>query len=117
MSKGDLKTFLDSATPETRKLAAQGFAGKTDSEISASMANEVEGVAELRLENKKVSPDGAVSFALAARDADDGKTRMREEIVLTFMNIGGEWKCNFGASAGNSVTTVQSGSDQIAPGK
>jgi hypothetical protein len=115
MSKGDLKALLDSATPETGKLAAQEYAGKTESEIAVSMANEIEGVADLPLQTKKVSPDGAVSFTLAARDSDDGKTKMHEEIVLTFVNVGGEWKCNFGASAGNSVTTIKDGANQSVP--
>ena len=92
MSKGDLKTLLASVTPETRKLLAQQYAGKPDSEVGASLVHETVGLAELPLGDKMIASDGSVTFRVAVEETDNGATKTRDEAVMSFQYIGGEWK-------------------------
>jgi RNA polymerase sigma factor (sigma-70 family) len=92
MSKGDAKTFLASLSPETQKSYAQRFEGKTESEIAALLSEEISQLQALRLDRKKVSVGGEVAFILYSEERDDGTTKTRDEAVMTFKNVGGEWK-------------------------
>ena len=92
MSKGDAKTFLASLSPETQKTYAQQFEGKTENEIATLLSEEIGQLPALRLDRKKVSADGEVGFVLNSHETDDGTTKTRDEAVMTFRKIGGEWK-------------------------
>jgi RNA polymerase sigma factor (sigma-70 family) len=96
MSKGDVKTFLSSATPEAQKLMAQQYAGKTESEIAVELAKELGELAELPLGDKKIATDGSVTFRITVHETDDGATKTHDEAVMTFEKVGGEWKYSLG---------------------
>ena len=108
MSKGDLKTLLASATPETQKLMAQQYAVKTDSEIASSLVHETLGLAELTLGDKMIASDGSVTFRITVQESDDGTTKTRAEAVMSFENVGGEWKYSLGPAANSSTNADQS---------
>jgi hypothetical protein len=92
MSKGDSKTFLASLSPETQKSYAQQFEGKTEDEIATMLSADIGQLPALRLDRKKVSANGEVGFVLNSQETDDGTTKTRDEAVMTFRKIGGEWK-------------------------
>jgi hypothetical protein len=92
MNKGDAKSFLTGLSPETRSIYSQQFEGKTDNEIATLLSKEISRLPALRLDRKKVSEGGEVAFVLYSEERDDGTTRSKDEAVLTFRNIGGEWK-------------------------
>jgi len=92
MSKGDVKTFLASLSPETQNDYAHRFEGKTESEIATLLSEEISQLPALRLDRKKVSGHGTVAFVLYSEERDDGTTKTRDEAVMTFKNIGGEWR-------------------------
>jgi hypothetical protein len=92
MNKGDAKSFLAGLSPETRSIYSQQFEGKTDNEIATLLSKEISRLPALRLDRKKVSEGGEVAFVLYSEERDDGTTRSKDEAVLTFRNIGGEWK-------------------------
>lgn len=92
MSNGDVKTFLASVTPEARKLLDREFRGKTDRDLAAWLTNGIAELAELPLDHKNVSADGAVTFTVVALERDEGNRKLRDETVMSFENINGEWK-------------------------
>ncbi len=92
MSKGDAKIFLAGLSPETQRIYAQRFGGKADSEIATLLSEEISQLPALRLDRRKVSNDGAVAFVLYSEERDNGSIKTRDEAVMTFKNIGGEWK-------------------------
>ena len=102
MSKGDLKAFLASATPETQKLLAQQYAGKPDSEVGSSLVHEIGGLTELPVSDKVIAADGSVTFRVAVEETDNGTTKTRDEAVMSFQNVGGEWKYSVLTPAGES---------------
>jgi hypothetical protein len=71
---------------------AQQFGGKPENEIAAQLSQEVAPVAALRLDRQEVAADGAVTFTLVSEQHDNGAVRTSERAVLTFRNVGGEWK-------------------------
>lgn len=102
MSQGDLKTLLAGVTPETRKLLAQQYGGKPESEIAASLIHETAGLKELPLRNKVVAADGTVTFRVAVEESDNGTVKTRDESLMSFENVGGEWKYSVLAAAGGA---------------
>jgi len=108
MSKGDLKTFLAGATPETQKLMAQQYAGKTDSEVASTLVHETDGLQELALGNKMIAADGSVTFRVTVQESDNGTTKTHDEAVMGFENVGGEWKYSLGTAANSSTNADQS---------
>ncbi len=92
MSKGDAKTFLASLTPETQRVYAQQFEGKTESEIAILLSEEIRQLPALRLDRKRVSADGKVTFVLYSEESDDGTTKTKDEAVMSFKHIGDAWK-------------------------
>jgi RNA polymerase sigma factor (sigma-70 family) len=92
MKQGDVTTFLASLSPEMQKSLAQQFGGKPENEIAAQLSQEVAPVAALRLDRQEVAADGAVTFTLVSEQHDNGAVRTSERAVLTFRNVGGEWK-------------------------
>jgi cell division protein ZapA (FtsZ GTPase activity inhibitor) len=92
MSKGDVKKFLASLSPATQRAYAQRFEGKTEDEMAAMLQDEIRGLPALRLDRKKGSGDGELAFILYSKEFYDGTTRTKDEAVMTFMDIGGEWK-------------------------
>jgi RNA polymerase sigma factor (sigma-70 family) len=112
MSKGDVKSFLAGATPETQKLISQQYAGKSESELASSLADEIRGLTELPLDHKKVSPDGTVTFTVTVSDWEDGTARMHDESVMTFENVGGEWKYTLASGTSSSVSNTNPNDDQ-----
>ena len=112
MSKGDVKTFLASATPETQKLIAQQYVGKAESELASSLADEIRGMTELPLDHKKVSSDGAVTFTITVSDSENGIAKFHDESVMTFENVGGEWKYTLGSGASSSGSKNSQNGDQ-----
>lgn len=92
MSKGDVKTFLASLSPETQTSYAQQFEGKTESEIAILLSEEISQLPALRLDRKQVSTDGKVTFVLYSEETDDGTTKTKDEAVMSFKHIGDEWK-------------------------
>ena len=105
MSKGDVKTFLASLSPETKNEYVQRFEGKTESEIATLLSEEISQLPALRLDRKKASPEGEVAFVLYSEERDDGTTKARDEAVMTFKKIGGEWKLH---EPSRSVTNISS---------
>ncbi|PYJ95918.1 MAG: hypothetical protein DME23_22290 [Verrucomicrobia bacterium] len=92
MSKGDVKTFLTGLSPETQKSYAQRFEGKTEDEIAALLSEEIRPLPALRLDRKRVSADGEVRFVIYSEERDDGTTKTKDQAVMSFTNIAGEWK-------------------------
>ena len=92
MSQGDVKAFLASVTPEAQNALAEKFQGKTESDLAAWLTNGIAGLAELPMDIKKVSADGAVTFTLAAQERIEGNRKLRDETVMSFEKINGEWK-------------------------
>src|SRR5439155_7426461 len=92
MSQGDVKSFLAGLSPETQNHYAQLFEGKTENEILTMLSDEIGQLPALRLDRKKVSGDDAVTFVLYSEERDDGTTKTKDEAVMTFKNVGGEWK-------------------------
>ena len=92
MSQGDVKSFLAGLSPETQNHYAQLFEGKTENEILTMLSDEIGQLPALRLDRRKVSGDDAVTFVLYSEERDDGTTKTKDEAVMTFKNVGGEWK-------------------------
>ena len=92
MSQGDVKSFLAGLSPETQNNYAQRFEGKTESAIMTMLSDEIGQLPALRLDRKKVSGDDAVTFVLYSEERDDGTIKTKDEAVMTFKNIAGEWK-------------------------
>ncbi|MCX6926992.1 MAG: hypothetical protein NT154_27865, partial [Verrucomicrobia bacterium] len=109
MSKGDLKTLLASATAEAQRLLAQQYAAKSAGEIAASLTEEASGLPELALDSKVVLADGTVSFTIAVFDAEKGDTRIHDEAVMHFENVGGEWKYSLRSGVRGAGTNSDQG--------
>jgi RNA polymerase sigma factor (sigma-70 family) len=92
MSRGDTKAFLASFTPQERRVIEQRFSGMTENEIAQQMARGAGAINELSFDSKKVSSDGAVTFAIVEHDSHRGDQRLIDSVVLSFQNIGGQWK-------------------------
>jgi hypothetical protein len=92
MNRGDVKTSLAGLTPDAQRLIQQQFNGKSESEFAANMRNEASAIWALRLDRKRDASDGEVSFVVLTKQQDDGATRVKDDAVLTFKNINGEWK-------------------------
>ena len=105
MSKGDVKTFLASLSPETKNEYVQRFEGKTESEIAILLSEEISRLSALRLDRKKASLESEVAFVLYSEERDDGTTKAKDEAVMTFKKIGSEWKLH---EPSRSVTNISS---------
>ena len=92
MKSGDVSTFLSSLTPEAQELMAKQFEGKANSEIATILQNEIRGVGALRLDRMRDVSDAEVSFVVHAAETDDGAARTRDEALVKFKNIAGEWR-------------------------
>jgi len=92
MVNGDLASFLAGMTPEGRDSFTQQVDGKTDAEIATIFAEETRGMRGLRLDRKKSASDTEVTFVISSQETDDGATISRDEAVMKFKNLGGEWK-------------------------
>ncbi len=92
MSKGDVKAFFASLTPEALALASQEFAGKSDAEIAAALTHETANIGGLRPDQMKTISDREVSFVVYSVAEDDGAVRKRDESVVKFKNVAGDWK-------------------------
>ena len=95
MNRGDVKAFLASLTPESQQLMQQQFSGKSQSELEANLREEISGIGALRPDWKRDSSPNEVSFVLLTKQEDNGATKVKDDAVLRFKNIGGEWKCAF----------------------
>ncbi|HXT38398.1 MAG TPA: sigma-70 family RNA polymerase sigma factor [Candidatus Angelobacter sp.] len=103
MSTGNVKTFFTSLSPETQREYARRFEGKSDDQIAALLSVEISPLQALRLDRKKISPDGTAGFVLYSEERDDGTARTKDEAMVTFTNIGGSWKLN---EPNQSVTEI-----------
>ncbi len=92
MNKGDVQTYLASFAPDQQKSIATEFAGKPESEVAAQLSQEAGAIPALRLDRKEVSPDGDVTFTIRTEQQDNGAQTTIARTVLTFRNVGGEWK-------------------------
>jgi hypothetical protein len=92
MRTGNLEQYLALFTPEDRALAAERFKGKSALEAQRMLIVEIASARALRLDKKMIFDDGTVGFPISSREVDDGLTVIKEEKVLRFKNIGGEWK-------------------------
>ena len=86
--------FLTSLTPEARQFVQQKLNGKSEDELAGNIRAEVSAIEALRLDRKRDSSNGEVSFVLNSKQQDNGTTAMKDEVVLRFKNVGGEWKLN-----------------------
>ncbi len=91
-SKGDVKAYWASLSPDEQQSSAQKFEGKPESEIATSLIVDASGTEALRLDRRIVLADGGVGFVLSATEVDNGATSTRAEKVIVFRNLGGEWK-------------------------
>jgi hypothetical protein len=89
---GDLKFLLASFTPEAQKKVAPQYEGKSDSEVEAMLNKEVSKIDGLRFKRKESPSTNEVTFTVYAEEQDNGAIIARDEAVLTFRNVGGEWK-------------------------
>jgi RNA polymerase sigma factor (sigma-70 family) len=85
MSKGDLKTMLASVSPEEQVRMEKEFAGKSEEEIVAGNATEMEKIKGFRiLKNEPISDDEVILTIFG-----DGK---EETMKVRVKRIGNEWK-------------------------
>jgi RNA polymerase sigma factor (sigma-70 family) len=91
-SKGDVRTFVGSLTEEGRAQFDKETQGKSDSEVTGMLTNLMNETHALRLDQKKVSGDGKVTFVLSYREQNDGAATMRDEQLITLVQVDGEWK-------------------------
>jgi RNA polymerase sigma factor (sigma-70 family) len=85
MSKGDLKTMLASVSPEERVRMEKQFAGKSEEEIVATGATEMEKIKGFRiLKNEPISEDEVILTIFG--DGKDETTKIRVK------RKGNEWK-------------------------
>jgi hypothetical protein len=94
MSQGNLEALLGSVSDEHRAALAQSFQGKSDAEIANELQTEMAGLEGLRIDRQRVEPDGQVTFILNSLEEDNGVTRTRDEAVMRFKNVDGQWKYN-----------------------
>ncbi len=92
MSTGDVANFLASLTPEAREQVTRDFAGKSEEEIAALLKQEVSQIGALRPDRVREVSATEISFVLFTHETDNGGTRTRDEAVLTFRAVAGEWK-------------------------
>jgi len=92
MSRGDLSSFLAGLSPETQRAYANRFEGMTETEIATRLNEDIGQLPALRLDRKQVSGDDAVTFVLYSEERYNGTTKTRDEAVMTFKIVGGEWK-------------------------
>lgn len=92
MNNGDVANFLASLTPEAREQVTRDFAGKSDEEIATLLKQEVSQIGVLRPDRVRDASGEQASFVLFTHETDNGGTRTRDEAVLTFRAVAGEWK-------------------------
>jgi hypothetical protein len=92
MSTGDVATFLGSLTPEAREQVTRDFTGKSDADIAALLKQEVGQIGALRPDRVRDVSDTETSFVLFSHEQDNGSTKTRDEAILTFRVVAGEWK-------------------------
>lgn len=97
MSQGNLESFRSSLTSGGRERISSQFEGKSDSEMAASLADEIRDLTELPIDEKRVSADGTVSFVISSRvstgETDDGTTvQVKDDALMSFKNVGGQWR-------------------------
>jgi hypothetical protein len=86
-TKGNVKTFLDGFTPERRQEEEKEFAGKSESEIAAMVAERAAQFASASariLNSRLVSDDEAELIVFITAEKNSG--------TLTMKKIAGEWK-------------------------
>ena len=85
MSKGDLRTILAGVSPEEQARMEKQFAGKSEEEIVASSAAEMEKIKGFRiLKNEAISEDEVILTIFG--DGKDETTKIRVK------RLGNEWK-------------------------
>ena len=94
MNRGDVKSFLTSFTPEARQIVEQKLNSNSEVELAGNIRAEVSAIEALRLDRKQNSANGEVSFILHSKQQDNGATTMKDDMILRFKNVGGEWKLN-----------------------
>jgi hypothetical protein len=92
MRNGDVNTFLSSLTPDAEVSMKRKFSNMSDADIAKALQEEIEGLNTLRLDRTKNETDNSVTFVLKIEETDDGTTRSRDEAVVSFTNILGQWK-------------------------
>ena len=92
MVHGDAATFLEGLAPAARESYERQFEGKSPAEMAAFLTDETREMRGLRLDNIKSSSNDEVVFIVASREEDDGVTKNRDEAVMKFKKLGGEWK-------------------------
>ncbi len=96
MKSGDLNAFLASLTPEARSAVAKRFEGMSETDVSAALQNEVSGLPSLQLDRIKNVSDSEATFVLYSQETNNGVQKTRDEAVISFKNINGEWKSTEG---------------------
>jgi hypothetical protein len=86
-AKGDLKTFLDGFTPERRQQEEKDFAGKSESEVAATVAKTSADFAasSARILNSKLVADDEAELTVF-------KTGENQLTTITLHRIAGEWR-------------------------
>jgi hypothetical protein len=92
MSQSDLKTLAASLTPEARAAFDEQLKNAPEADLANQIREEYSGLQALRLDRIKTGDDGSISFIVTSVETDDGVQKTRDESVMTFKNIGGEWK-------------------------
>jgi hypothetical protein len=92
MVHGDATTFLEGLAPAARESYERQFEGKSPTEMAAMLSDETREMRGLRLDNIKSSSDDEIVFIVASREEDDGVAKNRDEAVMKFKKVGGEWK-------------------------
>jgi len=92
MSKGDVQTLLNSLTPEAQEAMAKQFENKSEAEIATTLSQGISKIQALRLDRKRVSPNGDITFVVWSEEHDNGQLRTKDEVTFQVQNVGGEWK-------------------------
>ncbi len=93
LSKGDVKAFLASLTPDARKELEQQIQGKSEDQVAQMLQGEVKSLSALRLDRVRDVSDSETTFVLYTEETDNGLVKTKDESVLKFRKIGNEWRC------------------------
>ena len=86
-NNGDLKVLLASATGEMQKMMEEDLKGKSETEASIRMMDEVSGMKSVRVVNREVRSEDTVVITAEI----EGRTGTETE-KLVLKKIGNEWK-------------------------
>ncbi len=86
-NNGDMKALLASATGEMQKMMAEDLKGKSETEASIRMMDEVTGMKSVRVVNREVQGDDT-SVLTIGMDGRNGPETQK----LVMKKVGNEWK-------------------------